>query len=155
MTKQRILFSYAFHFDVWAVVLLATFMFPYAIWSFTHGDNDMLDIVSNTPGADKVALLCQTLMLTLLICFRRADAPKHMRSWANTGLWTTAVLYLACWVFYFVGYPFPGITLAMAIFPCLTFVFFCLGRRAWLAMVFCVSFLVLHVSSAIINYPLG
>jgi len=152
MDKQKILFSYTFQLDVWAILLFVAFMVPYGIWSFTHGENDLLDVVSNTPIADAIGMVFQVIMLALLMLFRSKDAPEQMNSVLKYSILLTAGGYLACWVAYWAGGTSVVIPILMALLPCLSFACLCLARRARMALLMCAVFSSAHLIYAIVNF---
>ena len=145
--------KYAFCFDVWGLGLFLLIMLPNMIWFAVPAPEDILRRDSATPMLDAAASVSQACMVAAL-CFLQNR--RRRKSTAPFAALTAAccLLYYVSWVAYYLGIAHAGALLGLTFLPCLSFLFFALGRENWLAVVPTVVFTMCHGAHGVLNFLL-
>lgn len=145
-------FPYHFHFDVWALLLLAVELSANIVWMTCPPEPDPFRVESAMPVLDGVASVVRMLMLGTLILLVRNDAPERMsRPWKMVTLLLVAV-YLGAWVALYHGFAGLPTILMLSVAPCCSFATFAIGRRNWLALCLTALFLAGHLISSLATF---
>lgn len=143
--------SYKFGFNVSAVVIFVLIMLPNIIWFFVPAQNDILRNESSTQVLDIFVTAFQIIMLAVLCVIKNIDAHKIKFSLFLILSAATGLSYYICWILYFSGVVHEIVLLGLCIFPCLSFLFYGIDRKNYIALVPISVFTVLHLISTIIN----
>ena len=153
--KMSISKKYEFHFDIWGLIVFLTIMAPNILWFALPAPNDVLRTESITPNIDMVSTICQILMAILLCCTiqRIGESKKRMvKTMFFMLVFFFCALYYSLWIVYYSGNATFLIILSLTISPCLTFLFFEMGKKNWLALIPTVLFTGCHTYYAIMNF---
>ena len=119
LSPMKSRFPYHFHFDVWALVLLAVELSANIVWQTYPPEPDSFRVESALPVLDGVVSVVRKLMLGTLILFARKDAPQRMsRPWKMATVLLVAV-YLGAWVALYHGFAGLPTILMLSIAPLL------------------------------------
>ncbi len=149
MTKK-----YTKGFDVWALLLFAVIMIPNIIWGFIPAPNDILRNESLTPVIDTIASAAQIALVFALCAIRNLSAGKLRFSPLVITSVICTLLYLFCWVLYYLGFIGNAVIIGMAILPCAAFFTYALDRKNVIAIVPVSIFTVCHMIFALVNFVL-
>lgn len=145
--------KYKIEFDLWGLALFFIIMLPTLIWSAIPAPNDPLRAASSTVLLDRLASVCQMMMVASL-CVVKNRTCKAVRLTSPFVLIALlhCLLYFCAWVLYYAGNTGPWVILALCIFPCIAFFFYALDRKNGFAGFFLVIFSVCHVIYGILNF---
>ncbi|HHW01176.1 MAG TPA: hypothetical protein GXX36_16700 [Clostridiaceae bacterium] len=144
--------KYKTGFDVWALILFLAVMLPNLYWFAFPAPNDVLRSESVTPVIDMIASISQVLMIGALCIIKRRDV-ENLR-WSNKilAMIICYVIYMLCWFVYYQGYVDEIIIFLLCLAPCLTFVFYALDRKNYIAILPLGLFTICHLFFAIANF---
>ena len=134
-------------FNVYGLLLFLIIMLPNIIWLIIPAKNDILKNESITPQIDTIASVFQIIMV-ICLCFSNR---KHCNKF-NLPTLICVALYFVCWIFYYCTITNIAVILGLCVFPCLSFIFYEIKIKNWIAFIPTVIFSVLHLSYGIINY---
>lgn len=144
--------TYRIGFDVAGLLLFLLVMLPNFLWFAVPAPNDVLRAESVTPVVDKIASVCQVLIVVCL-CFVINNRRDKLRFSPLVFATTVCVIvYYIGWVLYYFGAVDTWIILMLTILPCLAFVLFAADRKNIPAIVFALAFAVCHLVFAIVNF---
>lgn len=144
--------NYKFSFDVWGLAIFLLIMIPNFIWFAVPAPNDILRTESKTAAVDAIASVCQVLFAVSLCvivnknCGRLRFSPKIIVAVC------CAAIYFAGWGLYYSGITMPFVILFLTLPPCLTFLFFALDRKNYIAAIFISVFTLCHFIYGIVNF---
>lgn len=144
--------KYTFSFDAGGLLLFLFIMLPNFIWFALPAPHDILRRESVTGLLDGIASVCQVLLVAALCAVVNKErgslrvTPLILAS-AGCGL-----LYYAGWVLYYLGLVHPLVILLLTLPPCLTFLFFAVDRKNWIAVIPAAVFTVCHLIYGVVNF---
>jgi hypothetical protein len=144
--------KYELHFDVWGLLLFLIVMAPNFIWFAIPAPNDILRSNSITETIDIAASVCQVLMIAAL-CFIRNRESKKLRK--SSFLIIAAIfylLYIASWIAYYGNIVNVIVILGLTVPPCLTFLFYAIDRKNWIALIPITIFTICHLIHGVENF---
>ena len=144
--------NYKFGFNISALVIFAIIMLPNIIWFIVPFENDILKGQSSTEILDTIGIVLQILMI-MLLCVIRNDEVKEFRFSLFIILSVVfCLLYYICWVLYFCSIVNGVVLIGLCILPCLSFTFYAVDRKNYIAILFIALYFIFHLISTIINY---
>lgn len=146
--------KYKFGFDFWALILFLILMLPTFLWSFFPAPNDTLRADSATRVFDTIGSVSQALMVACLCLLVRKDGAASGFSSLMAAAVLSCLLYFAAWIFYYSGMTNPLVILGLSLPPCLSFLFFALDRKNFIALIPLSVFTLCHGVYAVVNFIL-
>ena len=134
-------------FNIYGLLLFLIIMMPNLVWFFIPSKNDILRNETITPIIDTIASIFQVLMV-LCLCFRNK---KYDYKYDLLFLICVA-FYFVCWILYYCTIANGAVILGLIVFPCLSFIFYEIKIKHWIALVPTIIFSLLHLSSGIMNH---
>lgn len=140
-------------FSIYGLILFLIIMCPNFVWFFYPAPNDVLSSESITVTADMAASVCQVLLAAFLILFINTGAAKfNIKSkWMLCSM-AAILFYYIGWVLYYCGVTNAFVILVLCIAPCLSFLFYEVDRKNWIAMIPTVLFTILHLYYGVVNF---
>lgn len=133
-------------FNIYGLLLFFIIMIPNFIWFVIKAPNDILKVESVTPILDLIASIFQIIMVVFL-CFSKNTNNKF-----NISSIISVILYFICWVLYYLSITNNLVIIGLCLFPCLSFLFYEIKIKNWIAMIPTIVFTILHLSYGIINF---
>ncbi|MEE1218966.1 MAG: hypothetical protein U0L20_03485 [Ruminococcus sp.] len=147
--------NYTFRFYFLGLIVFMLVMLPNIIWFAVPADNDILREASKTELLDTVASVFQMLTAVGLCTFVNITASKlSVKNPTIILSIISLVSYYALWILYYSCIRNPFVFIGLCLFPCLTFIFFELDRKNYIALILTVVFTVLHLLFGVINFVL-
>lgn len=143
--------NYRIGFDVWGLILFLCVMIPNFVWFAFGAPDDILRAPSVTTVLDKVASVCQVVMI-IALCAVRSRQSRRRAAPLFAACAVCCLLYFVSWGFYYAGAVNAAVVLGMTVFPCLAFILFAVGRGNMLALVLASAFAVCHLAHAVVNF---
>lgn len=144
--------KYRIAFDVWGLLLFLLTMVPNFIWATVPAPDDVLRGASATEALAAAASVCQVLFAAALCAVVNRERRPLGLTPLICGTVCCEVLYAAGWCFYYLGHTGPAVILALALPPCLAFLFFALDRKNFVAAVPIAVFTLCHLIYAAVNF---
>lgn len=144
--------KYKLGFDIWGLILFLVIMIPTFIWVAIPAPNDVLRGESVTGVIDTLASVSQVIMvMTLCVVINKN---RTRLKWTPYILLTICccLLYFVGWIFYYNGIVNDAVILLLTIPPCMTFLFFALERKNFIAVIPNVIFMICHLMYAVANF---
>ncbi|MFT3984731.1 MAG: hypothetical protein QM697_12555 [Lachnospiraceae bacterium] len=145
--------KYQFGFNVWGLALFLLIMIPNFIWFSVPAPHDVLRQESVTPFIDRVASICQVVMIAAICLLRRKDVRKF--TIRSKWLWicmAAVIIYFICWAGYYLGVAEEFALLSLGVLPCIAFIAYEIDRKNWIALIPTLVFTVLHVIYSLLNF---
>ncbi len=133
-------------FNIYGLLLFFIIMIPNFIWFVIKAPNDILRVESVTPILDLIASIFQIIMIVFL-CFSK-DANNKF----NISSIISVILYFICWILYYLSITNNLVIIGLCLFPCLSFLFYEIKIKNWIAMIPTIVFTILHLIYGIINF---
>ncbi len=133
-------------FNIYGLLLFFIIMIPNFIWFAIKAPNDILRVESATPILDLIVSIFQIIMVVFL-CFSK-DANNKF----NISSIISVILYFICWILYYLSIINNLVIIGLCLFPCLSFLFYEIKIKNWIAMIPTIVFTILHLLSGIINF---
>lgn len=144
--------KYKIGFDIWGLMLFFVIMIPNFIWFVIPSPNDILREDSVTPYIDRIASVCQVLMVAFL-CFLIKIEQNEVRTikWVCPIIFF-CIFYYMSWGCYYLGITNLFVVLGLTIPPCLAFIIFDIYRKNMIAVIPTTIFTICHLTYAIMNF---
>jgi len=144
--------KYKAGFDVWAFILFFAVMLPNFYWYAVPAPNDILRSESVTPVVDTIGSVFQILMVGAICVIKRRDVEKLR--WSNNILAMTVcyITYIIVWFAYYQSHVGGIIILLLCLAPCLTFFFYAMDRKNYVAVLPLSAFTICHLIFGITNF---
>ncbi len=133
-------------FNIYGLLLFFIIMIPNFIWFMIEAPNDILRVESVTPTLDLIASIFQIIMVVFL-CFSK-DENNKFNIYSIIGV----SLYFLCWILYYLGIINNVVIIGLCLFPCLSFLFYEIKIKNWIAMIPTIVFTILHLLYGVINF---
>lgn len=133
-------------FNIHGLLLLFIIMVPNFVWFAIKAPNDILRVESVTPTLDLIASIFQIIMVVFL-CFSKDENNKF-----NIYSIISIILYFTCWILYYMGITNSLAIIGLCLFPCLSFLFYEIKIKNWIAMIPTIVFTILHLLYGVINF---
>ena len=133
-------------FNIYGLLLFFIIMIPNLIWFMIKAPNDILRVESVTPTLDLIASIFQIIMVVFL-CFSKNENNK-----CNIYSIIGVSLYFLCWILYYLGIINNVVIIGLCLFPCLSFLFYEIKIKNWIAMIPTIVFTILHLLYGVINF---
>ena len=144
--------KYRLGFDIWGLLLFLIIMLPNFIWFAVPAPNDVLRIKSITEIIDTIASVSQVLMVLSLCIFINKEQHKFCTAPLLAAVIICCLLYFASWISYYMGIVNHVVILGLTVFPCLSFMFFAVGRKNRIAVVPILIFTICHLIYGVVNF---
>jgi len=144
--------KYRLGFDIWGLVLFLIIMTPNFIWFAVPAPNDILRINSITEIPDRIASVCQVLMVIALCILINKERNKLSITYPVIMMITCCILYFASWIIYYQGIVNTFVILGLTIPPCLAFMFWAIDRKNVIAVIPISIFTICHFIYAMANF---
>ncbi len=144
--------KYRLAFDPWGLLLFLLMMLPCFVWFNLPAPNDILRGESATPVLDGIASVCQVLFVAALCLVMRSGRERLRFTPLIRGCIVCMLLYYLGWVLYYGGSIRPAVILLLTVPPCLSFLFYGLNRKNYIAVVLIVIFTACHLLYGMINF---
>lgn len=144
--------NYKFGFDSWGLILFLVIMIPNFIWFAVPASNDILRTESVTKVVDAIGSVCQVAMVAALCAIVHKERKKLGITPLIPAVILCCLLYYFCWILYYKGITNAAVILGMTVMPCLSFLFFALDRKNWIALIPTFGFTVCHVVFGVVNF---
>lgn len=146
--------KYKFGFNVWGLILFFTIMLPTFYWFLVPAPNDILREESVTKVLDTIASVSQVLMIIALCVVVNKNSKRICITPLIIASIASCLLYFAAWIFYYFGITNPSVVLALCVLPCLSFLFFAIDRKNFIAVIPISVFSICHLLYGVINFVL-
>lgn len=133
-------------FNINGLLLFLIIMIPNFIWFMKKAPNDILRVESVTPTLDLTASIFQVVMV-IFLCFSKNENNKF-----NIYSIISIILYFLCWILYYLGITNNLVIIGLCLFPCLSFLFYEIKIKNWIAMILTIVFTILHLLYGFINF---
>lgn len=149
--------KYKVSFDIWGLVLFLAIMIPNFIWFAVPAPHDILRAESATAVIDRIASVCQVLMV-IALCFLKNQERKSAGGHRLVlTAWLAAVvlccfLYFLSWAVYYFGMVNVLVICGLTLSPCLAFLFYAIDKKNLIAVVPISIFTICHLIYAVVNY---
>lgn len=144
--------KYKISFDPWGLLLFLLIMLPNCIWFILPAPQDILRRESVTPVLDGIASVCQFLLVVSL-CFIVNRTREKLRCTPSIFAAIVCILlYVLGWGFYYAGFANLPVIALLTVPPCLSFFFFSLDRKNYIAVLPIAVFTVCHLIYSIANF---
>ena len=144
--------KYTMGFDIWGAVLFLIIMIPNFIWFLVPAPYDILRTDSITGTLDKVASVCQILMIALLCIVINKEQKKTKHSLWIIAVIISCLLYFISWGLYYGGFTNMLVVLGLTISPCLAFLSFAIYKKNMIAVIPTLVFAICHLIYGIVNF---
>lgn len=144
--------QYRFGFQFSALALFLAIMLPNIVWSFFPAPNDILRNKSATQILDAFATVFQVIMIAMLCLIKNKNAFGLKIAPVLLLSAVSALSYGCCWIMYYCGIVHSAVLIGLSLLPCLSFLFYGLDRKNYVALIPIAIFTVLHLISTIINF---
>lgn len=144
--------KYKFSFDPWGLLLFLLVMLPNCIWFIIPAPHDILRQESITPVLDGIASVCQFLLVSALCFILNRTREKLRYTPLIFAVSACVLLYILGWGFYYAGFTGLPVIALLTVPPCLSFLFFALDRKNYIAVIPIMVFTVCHLIYSIANF---
>lgn len=144
--------NYKFSFDVWGLAIFLIVMIPNFIWFAVPAPNDVLRAESKTAVIDAIASICQVLFAASLCIIVNKNRSRLRFTPKIIAAACCTVIYFVGWLLYYAGIASPLVIILLTLPPCLSFLFFALDRKNYIAVIFISAFTVCHFIYGIANF---
>ena len=134
-------------FNVFGLLLFVVIMLPNILLFIFPTQNDILRNESITPIIDVFASIFQVIMIGCLCFVNKKQAKKY-----DLLSLICVAMYFLCWGFYYCNIVNSIVILGLCLFPCLSFIFYEIRIKNWLALIATILFSTLHLISGIKNF---
>ena len=144
--------KYKLGFDIGAFGLFLAIMIPNFYWCCVEAPHDVLRNESMTPVIDMVASIFPVIMVVALCLIQRKEVGRRGVTAKTVGMLVCYIIYVIAWILYYQGDTGAVVIVLLCVAPCVTFGFYAIDRKKYLALLPLGVFGVCHLVFGVVNF---